>query len=358
MMLIAGARPNFMKIASLIHEAKAGGKIQPVLVHTGQHYDYEMSKAFFEQLAIPQPDFYLGIGSGSHGVQTGKAIAGIQGVLPQAKPDFVAVVGDVNSTLAGAVVAGLANIPLVHVEAGYRTMDMNQPEEINRQVADTLSSYFFPSTQFAAENLIREGHPPERIFMAGDINLDPMFRLMPEIEASDILEQLGLREKSYIFSTLHRPMSVDDKQTLAGIIRAFDTISQTIPIVLPLHPRTKARMEEFGLEMPEGVMITKPLPYVETVRLQKGAAFVITDSGGIQDETTVLRVPCLTLRQHTERPETITIGSNRLIGRDPDRIIAEAKRIMDGDLPPSRVPELWDGKTGARIIRVLEEIFA
>jgi len=358
MLLVAGARPNFMKIASLISEAVAGGKIRPVLVHTGQHYDYELSKSFFDQLGIPEPDFYLGVGSGTHGEQTGRAIAGIDGVIPEARPDFIAVVGDVNSTLAGAVVAALRNIPLVHVEAGYRTMDMDQPEEVNRQVADTLSACFFPSTQFAAENLLREGHAPERIFMAGDINLDPMFRLMPLVEASDILEQLGLTEKSYIFSTLHRPESVDHPETLQGIFRALDRISGKVPIVLPLHPRTARRMEEFGIQMPGGVKATKPLPYVETIRLQKDSVFVITDSGGIQDETTVLGIPCLTLREHTERPETVKMGTNRLIGTDEERIADEAERLLRGDVPLGRVPALWDGKTGYRVMRVLEGIFA
>lgn len=357
MLLVAGARPNFMKIASIIEEANRGGKIKPILVHTGQHYDPDLSDAFFQQLGIPDPDFHLGIGSGTHGQQTAKAIAGIDRILPDAKPDFIAVVGDVNSTLAGAVVAGLRRIPLVHVEAGYRTHDPNQPEEINRQVADTLSSYFFPSTEFATENLFREGVSPERVYMAGNINLDPMFRLMPEIDACGITEKMGLVPGNYIFSTLHRPENVDHPEILRGIMGAFDTISRKIRFVLPLHPRTEKHMAEFGIPMPEGITITKPLPYIQTVRLMKTAALVITDSGGIQDETTTLGVPCLTIREHTERPETIKIGTNRLIGTDRERIINETERILGGDKPRGRVPELWDGKTGERVVRVLEEVF-
>jgi len=357
MLLVAGARPNFMKIASVIEESKRGGKIKPILVHTGQHYDPELSDAFFQQLGIPEPDYYLGVGSGTHGQQTARAIAGIDRILPDANPDLIAVVGDVNSTLAGAVVAGMRRVPLVHIEAGYRTHDPNQPEEINRQVADTLSSYFFPSTQFAAENLFREGISPERVFMAGNINLDPMFRLMPEIESCGVVEEMGLRPGNYIFSTLHRPESVDHEGILRGIMEAFDEISKRIRFVLPLHPRTARRMAEFGIPMPEGIRVTKPLPYIQTVRLMRTAALVITDSGGIQDETTTLGVPCLTLREHTERPETVKIGTNRLIGTDRQRIIREAERVLDGDAPRGRVPELWDGRTGERVVRVLEEVF-
>jgi UDP-N-acetylglucosamine 2-epimerase (non-hydrolysing) len=357
MLLVAGARPNFMKIASVIEESRRRGVIKPILVHTGQHYDPELSDTFFQQLGIPEPDYYLGVGSGTHGQQTARAIAGIDRILPEAKPDFIAVVGDVNSTLAGAVVAGMRRIPLVHIEAGYRTHDLNQPEEINRQVADTLSSYFFPSTQFAAENLFREGVAPERVFMAGDINLDPMFRLMPEIDSCRIVEDMGLAPGGYIFSTLHRPESVDRKEVLKGIMEAFDEISKRIRVILPLHPRTARRAAEFGIPLPARITVTKPLPYIQTVRLMKSAALVITDSGGIQDETTALGVPCLTLREHTERPETVKMGTNRLIGTDRERIIRETKRILDGDKPRGRVPELWDGRTGERIVRVLEEIF-
>ncbi len=357
MLLVAGARPNFMKIASVIEESNRGGKIKPILVHTGQHYDPELSDAFFQQLGIPEPDYHLGVGSGTHAEQTARAIAGLDRILPETKPDFIAVVGDVNSTLAGAVVAAMRRIPLVHIEAGYRTHDPNQPEEINRQIADTLSDYFFPSTQFAAENLFREGVSPERVFMAGDINLDPMFRLMPEIDACGITEEMGLAPGQYIFSTLHRPENTDHEEILRGIIEAFDRVSRKTRFILPLHPRTAKRMAEFGIPMPEGITVTKPLPYIQTVRLMKTATLVITDSGGIQDETTVLGIPCLTLREHTERPETIRIGTNRLIGTDRDRIIAEVQRILDGDKPEGRVPELWDGRTGERVVRVLEGVF-
>jgi len=357
MLLVAGARPNFMKIASVIEEANRGGKIKPILVHTGQHYDPELSDSFFQQLGIPEPDYHLGVGSGTHGQQTARAIAGIDGILPEAKPDFIAVVGDVNSTLAGAVVAGIRRIPLVHIEAGYRTHDPNQPEEINRQVADTLSSYFFPSTEFAAENLFGEGVDPDRVFMAGNINLDPMFRLMPGIESCGVVEEMGLSPGNYIFSTLHRPESVDHKEILRGIMGAFDEVSRKISFVLPLHPRTARRMAEFGIPMPGGITMTKPLPYIQTVKLMKAAVLVITDSGGIQDETTTIGVPCLTLREHTERPETILMGTNRLIGTDKERIIREVQRILGGDVPKGRVPELWDGKTGERVVRVLEGFF-
>ncbi|MGB9589726.1 MAG: UDP-N-acetyl glucosamine 2-epimerase, partial [Candidatus Hydrothermia bacterium] len=260
MLLVAGARPNFMKIASVIDEANKGGKIRPILVHTGQHYDPELSDSFFQQLGIPEPDYHLGVGSGAHGEQTARAIAGLDAILPDAKPDFIAVVGDVNSTLAGAVVAGLRRIPLVHIEAGYRTHDPNQPEEINRQVADTLADYFFPSTQFAAENLFREGINPERVFMAGNINLDPMFRLTAKIETCRIAEEMRLEPGNYIFSTLHRPENVDYPNILMGIMEAFGALAGKMRFILPLHPRTAKRMSEFKIPMPEGITITRPLP--------------------------------------------------------------------------------------------------
>ncbi len=354
-MIVVGARPNFMKVASLMRHGKASSRLEPLLVHTGQHYDYELSRAFFEQLGLGEPDLYLGVGSGTHARQTAKAIRGLRRAIDQLRPDAVLVVGDVNSTLAGAVAALEAGLPLIHVEAGYRTRDLNQPEEVNRIAADLAARLWFPSSLFAADNLVREGADPSRIFYCGNINLDPYFILKDAIESSPILQNLGLEPRSYAFMTMHRPKSVDDPKVLEGLLRAIGEISQMIKLVFPVHPRTKARLEQFGLSLPEGVLALKPLPYIETIKLIKEALFVLTDSGGIQDETTLLGVPCLTMREHTEKPETIFLGTNRLVGRDPGRIVAEVKRILDGDGPRGQVPELWDGRVGERVIKVLEE---
>ncbi len=351
---MVGARPNFMKVASLMRWGRESERIEPLLVHTGQHYDYELSRAFFEQLGLGEPDLYLGVGSDTHARQTARAIEGLREAIRQLRPDAVLVVGDVNSTLAGAVAALEAGLPLIHVEAGYRTRDLNQPEEVNRIAADLAASLWFPSSLFAADNLVREGADPSRIFYCGNINLDPYFILKEKIERSPILEELGLEPGSYAFMTMHRPASVDDPEVLSGLLRALDEVSRMIKLVFPVHPRTKARLEQFGLSLPERILALKPLPYIETIKLIKEVRFVLTDSGGIQDETTLLRVPCLTMREHTEKPETIFVGTNRLVGRDPERIVREVRRILDGDGPRGEVPELWDGRVGERVIRVLE----
>ena len=353
-MVVVGARPNFMKAASLMRHGRASPKIEPLLVHTGQHYDYELSRAFFEQLGLGEPDLYLGVGSDTHARQTAKAIRGLREAIKALKPHAVLVVGDVNSTLAGAVAALEAGLPLVHVEAGYRTRDLNQPEEVNRIAADLAASLWFPSSLFAADNLAREGADPSRIFYCGNINLDPYFTLKEKIEASPILRELGLEPRGYAFMTMHRPKSVDDPETLRKLLQALDQVSRMVKLVFPVHPRTEARLRQFGLSLPERILALKPLPYIETIKLIKESLFVLTDSGGIQDETTLLGVPCLTMREHTEKPETLFLGTNRLVGREPERIVREVERLLGGDLPRGEVPELWDGRTGERIVGVLE----
>ena len=362
--LVAGARPNFMKIAPLIraidkHNASPGRKpIEPILVHTGQHYDYEMSKVFFDDLELPEPDIYLGVGSGTHAEQTGKVIIGFEEVLFQGKPDLVIVVGDVNSTLAGALAAVKLHIPVAHVEAGLRSYDRNMPEEINRLLTDAISDYLFTPSPDADENLRKEGIPEAKIFLVGDIMVDSLLYNREKAEQSQILSQLGLRQRGYALLTLHRPSNVDEKESLLRIIQALRELSQRLPIIFPIHPRTEKNIQNFGLTefiKDKGIHFIKPLGYLDFLNLEINAKLVMTDSGGIQEETMVLNVPCLTLRNTTERPITITQGTNTLVGNSTDRIIEEAFSILDGKSKEGNCPELWDGKTAERIVNIFAE---
>ena len=406
--LVAGARPNFMKIAPLLraiakynpdavadpalHRDQRGGHGSPItamLVHTGQHYDYQMSQVFFQDLKLPEPDVYLGVGSGSHAEQTARVMVELEKVLVKEQPDLVVVVGDVNSTVAAALTAAKLHIPVAHVEAGLRSGDRAMPEEINRLLTDQISDYLFTPSGDADENLQREGIPRERIFLVGNVMIDSLLYNRPLAEKSDILERLGLSAKEYALLTLHRPSNVDDEDSLARIMRAITTICRSIHVVFPAHPRTQKKLEEFGLlpsspaiaypnELNEPkelnelnkLVLTPPLSYLDFLKLEIYARFVMTDSGGIQEETTVLGVPCLTLRDTTERPITITHGTNVLVGTDPQRIIEQASRILASPRPPNSLnkpeqlnelnklspsssPPLWDGRTAERIISVL-----
>jgi UDP-N-acetylglucosamine 2-epimerase (non-hydrolysing) len=356
---VAGARPNFMKIAPLMVEyQKYPDHFDPVLVHTGQHYDDNMSKLFFEELQLPQPDVYFGVGSGSHAEQTAKIMVEMEKLLVADPADLVVVVGDVNSTMAAAVVAAKSCIPVAHVEAGLRSFDRTMPEEINRLVTDALSDYCFITSEDAEDNLRREGVASEKIFFVGNVMIDTLLRLKQESLKSNLRQSLGLDGK-YGFVTLHRPSNVDSKEVLAEILSALEVIHKDCALVFPVHPRTANRMKEFGfwneLRGWKNLKLVEPLGYLDSLCLMAGATLVLTDSGGVQEETTVLGVPCLTIRNNTERPVTITEGTNTLVGTSHAKIVAEARKILDGHGKRGRVPKLWDGKAAERIVRCLIE---
>jgi UDP-N-acetylglucosamine 2-epimerase (non-hydrolysing) len=360
--LVCGARPNFMKIAPLIkalakYNTEHGTtNIKPILVHTGQHYDYEMYQVFFQELELPKPDLYLGIGSGTHAEQTGKIMIELEKALLLEKPDLVIVVGDVNSTLAAALVAVKLHIPVAHVEAGLRSFDRSMPEEINRVLTDAISDYLFTTSIDDNENLKREGVAEERVCLVGNVMVDCLKQNMEKANKSLILYRLGLAKQDYALVTLHRPSNVDDQESLFRIIKALSVISQRIPVVFPVHPRTKKNITRFGFDHyfeNKKVIAIEPLGYLDFLNLEMNAKLVLTDSGGVQEETTFLNVPCLTLRDTTERPVTVTQGTNILVWNITERIIEEARKIIDGHAKTSRCPEFWDGKTAERIVNIL-----
>ncbi len=359
---IVGARPNFMKIAPIVREMDKYVDIENILLHTGQHYDDAMSKVFFEDLALPQPNIYLGVGSGSHAVQTAKVMVEFESVLNEEKPDLIVVVGDVNSTLACSLVAAKLCIPVAHVEAGLRSFDRNMPEEINRVVTDALSHLLFTTEESANQNLEREGIPTEKIHFVGNVMIDTLLFFRDKAQESSIMDTLGIMPRKFALLTLHRPSNVDVKEIFKGIIHALNEIQQQIAIVFPMHPRTRARISEFGLpeefEQLTNLIVTEPLGYLDFLNLESNCAFVLTDSGGLQEETTVLGIPCLTLRENTERPVTITEGTNILVGTNPEKIVKESMKILSRyghaincvttNCP--KVPKLWDGKAAERIV--------
>jgi UDP-N-acetylglucosamine 2-epimerase (non-hydrolysing) len=356
---VVGARPNFMKMAPLMAEyAKHPDEFAPVLVHTGQHYDDNMSNLFFEELHLPKPDIYLGVGSGSHAEQTARVMVELEKLLVTQRPDLVMVVGDVNSTLAAALVAAKLCIPLAHVEAGLRSFDRTMAEEINRMVTDTLSDYCFTSCVDADENLLREGVSREKIFFVGNVMIDTLLKLRDESLKSNIREKLRLVGE-YGYVTLHRASNVDSKEVVSGILSALEAIQARLPLAFPVHPRTRVRLNEFGLwdqisQWPNS-RIVKPLGYLDSLCLMAGAKVVLTDSGGIQEETTVLGIPCLTLRKNTDRPVTVTEGTSILVGTAKENIVAEAVKIIEGNRKSGRIPKYWDGKAASRITQCLLE---
>ena len=371
--LVAGARPNFMKIAPILraiekHNASESKNfIEPVLVHTGQHYDYEMSKVFFEDLELPEPDIHLGIGSGSHAEQTGKVLIEFEKVLIERKPDLALVVGDVNSTLAAALAAVKLHIPVAHVEAGLRSFDREMPEEINRLLTDAISDYLFTPSPDADENLKNEGISKEKIFLVGNVMVDSLLFNKDIAARSEILSRLGLQRGEYALLTLHRPGNVDCRNNLSKISLALMDVSQRIPIIFPCHPRTSKNINQYGLGKyfkvvdggasgnlnANGVHLIHPLGYLDFLQLMINCKFVMTDSGGIQEETTVLNIPCLTLRNTTERPITISEGTNILVGNNILKIVNEAFEILDGSGKRGSRPQLWDGGAGDRIVEIL-----
>jgi UDP-N-acetylglucosamine 2-epimerase (non-hydrolysing) len=357
--VIVGARPNFMKAAPLIREFRKRRGFEWVLVHTGQHYDENMSRVFFEDLELPEPDIHLGVGSGSHAEQTARIMIAFEGVVARERPDLIVVVGDVNSTLACSLVGAKALVPVAHVEAGLRSFDLAMPEEINRMVTDVLSSYCFTTSPEAETNLLREGVAADRIFFVGNIMIDSLLFYLAKAEDSRILEELGAVPGGYVLVTMHRPSNVDESGVFAGIMEALAGLAKRIPVIFPVHPRTRKTIESArgAIEIPEGLKLIEPLGYLDFVKTMRHARIVVTDSGGIQEETTVLGVPCITVRENTERPITVEIGTNVLVGSDPGKIRDEAARILAGPPRAHRVPPLWDGKTAGRIADILERRF-
>jgi UDP-N-acetylglucosamine 2-epimerase (non-hydrolysing) len=350
---VAGARPNFMKIAPLMHEMRSRPGLTSLLVHTGQHYDEKMSKLFFEQLHIPRPDIDLEVGSGSHAVQTAEVMRRFEPVLLEHRPDVVLVVGDVNSTIACALTAVKLGVDVAHVEAGLRSFDRTMPEEINRILTDAISQWLFVTERSGVTNLKHEGIPDERIHLVGNVMIDTLLRCRDRAEESEILEQLGVRSGGYGVLTLHRPANVDDPAQFAPLFAALARIAQRLPLVFPVHPRTRKSLAAIGAETTPGVILTEPLGYLDFMKLTAHARLVLTDSGGIQEETTVLGVPCLTLRANTERPITCDEGTNQLVGLDPRAIETAALATLERPRGASRVPALWDGGAAKRIVDVL-----
>jgi UDP-N-acetylglucosamine 2-epimerase (non-hydrolysing) len=350
--LIAAARPNFMKVAPLWHALAEASDFEPVLVHTGQHYDPNLSDRIFADLGLPEADHHLGVGSGSHAEQTGRTMIAYEAVLTDDRPDWVIVVGDVNATVAAALVGVKAGVRVVHLEAGLRSRDRTMPEEINRLATDAICDVLWTPSSDGDANLAAEGVAPERISRVGNIMIDSLEMVRPAIEAAKVPEELALPER-YGIVTLHRPSNVDDQARLSRLVDALVAAQRDLPLVFPVHPRTAARLEAFALGgrlADAGVRLTQPLPYVRFMSLVTRAAVLITDSGGVQEETTYLGVPCLTLRENTERPITVTEGTNRLVDVDG---LAGALASALADPPRGRRPELWDGKTAGRCLEDL-----
>jgi UDP-N-acetylglucosamine 2-epimerase (non-hydrolysing) len=343
-----------MKIAPILWEVKRRPGTEAFLVHTGQHYDQRMSRLFFEELNIPRPDVDLGVGSGSHTVQTAEVMKRFEPILIEQRPDAVIVVGDVNSTIACAMTAVKLGIPVAHVEAGLRSFDRTMPEEMNRVLTDVISHWLFVTEPSGLENLRREGVPEDRMFFVGNVMIDTLLASRDLSERSTVLTDLGLRDRGYAVLTLHRPANVDCPEVLAGLLRAVERLQRELPIVFPVHPRTRQRLSGRDLTTLSNLRLTEPLGYLDFMKLVSHARLVLTDSGGIQEETTVLGVPCLTLRENTERPITCDEGTNTLIGLDPDRIIAAGLKALAAPAKTGRVPRLWDGQAAARILDVLE----
>ncbi len=356
--LVVGARPNFMKVAPLWSEMnRLPTDFEPMILHTGQHYDYEMSKVFFEDLDLPGPRYFLGVGSGTHAEQTGKIMIEFERVIQSENPDLVVVFGDVNSTLACTVTAKKSVIPVAHVEAGLRSNDMSMPEEINRRVTDAISDILFTPSKDGDENLIQEGVERNKIYFVGNIMIDSLVSISGKIDTSwedKILNKYGLERNDFVLVTLHRPSNVDDKHNLCKIMNILKRLSVKIPIIFPVHPRTKKGIANVGRDFISNgrLQMVEPLPYKEFIALEKYPKFVLTDSGGIQEETTYFRVPCLTLRPNTERPITVTQGTNELVSLENTE--AKASSILSGNWKRGKTPERWDGNTAKRIVDVLK----
>jgi len=361
---VVGARPNFMKMAPIIEAMnRYPDRFQHLLVHTGQHYDERMSQAFFVDLGMPKPDVDLEVGSGSHAEQTARIMVEFEKVCLRERPDLVIVVGDVNSTMACTITAKKLGIKVAHVEAGLRSRDMAMPEEINRLCTDVLCDYLFTTDHFADENLKAEGVADDKVFFVGNVMIDTLLKHKDMARGLGLMADLGLERGRFATLTLHRPSNVDDPETLGGILSALSEVAKEIPIVFPIHPRTRKMIEQFGLSRfcststsPQGLWMTEPLGYLDFLHLNMHAMMVITDSGGLQEETTVLGVPCITLRHNTERPITCEVGTNFIVGNERAAILRHAMAILRGDVPTGRVPDRWDGRAAERIVDVLARV--
>jgi len=360
--LIVGARPNFMKIAP-IHRAllKSNKDFKIRLIHTGQHYDHNMSKIFFKELELPEPSFYLNVGSGTHGAQTASIMIKYEELLLKEGSDIVVVVGDVNSTLACALVAVKQGIPIAHIEAGLRSFDMEMPEEINRILTDRISDLLFTSCADAGVNLSKEGISEDKIHFVGNVMIDSLHYYMPKAMNSDILNILNLDEFSYATLTMHRPSNVNKITIFTNLIKAILEVSKKIPIIFPIHPRTRNLIDQiqdaFDSNGNTNLIIIDPIGYCDFLRLQKSSKFILTDSGGIQEESTVLGVPCLTLRENTERPVTVSEGTSILVGSDPNMIISESNLILEGKGKKGSIPDKWEGNSSQEIVSILSDKF-
>ena len=359
--LVAGARPNFMKIAPIVRALQAHGGLAFKIIHTGQHYDRDMNDVFFEELGIPQPDVFMAAGGGSHAQQTGKIMLAFEELCQAERPDAVLVVGDVNSTLACSIVAKKLNIPVAHVEAGLRSGDMSMPEEINRLVTDSISDWFFVTEPSGVAHLSREGKPDSAIHYVGHVMVDNVLYQAEKLkhtdtsgfETSSFKAAHSDKGARYGVITLHRPSNVDDAVVMARIGGALREIATELPLIFPVHPRTRANLGKFGIDLGPHITLVGPQPYMAFLNLWKDAAVMLTDSGGMQEETTALGVPCITIRENTERPVTVDEGSNVLAGTDPATIVAEARKVLRGDGKQGRRPDLWDGNAAARIVDIL-----
>ena len=357
-MLIAGARPNFMKIAPMARAFDGrSGEIEYKIVHTGQHYDANMSDVFFEELGIRHPDYHLGAGGGSHAQQTAKIMTGFEEICEKDRPDLVIVVGDVNSTLACSIVAKKLCIDVAHVEAGLRSFDLAMPEEINRMVTDSISDLFFVTEEQGMENLLREGKPESKVHFVGHVMIDNLFYQLEKLKSMDggrfPTNAFKQTHDAYGVVTLHRPSNVDDRQTLKTIFETLNQISERLPLIFPIHPRTRKNMEAFNISPGKNIELTEPLSYMEFLNLWKDSRVALTDSGGLQEETTALGIPCLTIRENTERPITVTQGTNELMGNSKEKILAAFDQIMNREWKTGRKPKFWDGRAAERIIELI-----
>jgi UDP-N-acetylglucosamine 2-epimerase (non-hydrolysing) len=354
---IVGARPNLVKIAPLMREMRRHAEIQPLLIHTGQHYDEKLSDVFFRQMGIPEPDVNLEVGSGSQASQTAEILKRIEPVFVEHRPDLVLVVGDVNSTIAASLAAAKLGIPIAHVEAGLRSFDRGMPEEINRVLTDAISDYLFVTEEDAIENLLHEGRPRERIYLVGNVMIDALQQFLPIARRSNIGNELGLAGggsyRPFGVLTLHRPSNVDSIPTLQALMRAIEDVAAKLPIIFPVHPRTRQKLDQMSSKNHYKTRLIPPLGYLDFLCLLSHARLVLTDSGGIQEETTALGVPCLTLRENTERPVTVSEGTNQIVGQDPARIARAASEILNGETKTGHVPHLWDGKASERIVEII-----
>ena len=344
-----------MKVAPLIRQMKSlPDAFRPVLIHTGQHYDEKMSRIFFHDLGLPPPDINLEVGSDSHAVQTAKIMERFEPLALSEKPDLVVVVGDVNSTLACSLVASKLHIPIAHIEAGLRSFDQSMPEEINRKLTDQISDYLFITSPEAQDNLMQEGISKDKIHFTGNIMIESLIQISEKAKSSSILDEKQLKKGEYGLLTLHRPSNVDCEDSLKKIISAIQKIGKKIPIVFPAHPRTKKQLAQFGISS-NGLLISDPLGYLDFIALEMHARLVLTDSGGLQEETTYFHVPCLTIRENTERPITISEGTNVLVGTHPEKILTEAQKILNGQFKKGIVPQYWDDQVSSRIVKILME---